>query len=71
MFFMKQKSRYNQVDRDEMIAFISRPSKGSTQAQDVKLIRAVERRGMGVPCPVPINPYDPVITVMFHGGTQP
>lgn len=51
MFFMRQKPKFSQVERDEMIAFISRPTGGCMQARDVKLIKAVERPGMGVPCP--------------------
>jgi hypothetical protein len=51
MFFMRQKQRFNQAERDEMIAFISRPG-GLKQEDLVRLIRAVERPGTGViPCP--------------------
>lgn len=71
MFFMKPKFKYSKLERDEMIAFISKPSKSSSQAQDVKLIRAVERRGMGVPCPAPIIAVNPIMDLMFHSRTLP
>jgi hypothetical protein len=51
MFFMRQRRKFNQAERDEMIAFISRPG-GLKQSDLVRLIKAVERPGMGViPCP--------------------
>jgi hypothetical protein len=49
MFFMRRKPKFNQQERDAMLAFISRPTGKTSDA--VRLIKAVERPGMGVPCP--------------------
>jgi hypothetical protein len=49
MFFMKSKPKFSQAERDEMIAFISRPT--GSRSESVRMIRMVEGSGMGVPCP--------------------
>jgi len=51
LFFMKPKAKFSQTERDEMIAFISRPTKRPNPTEMVQLIKAVEQRGRAVPCP--------------------
>ena len=70
MFFMRRKPKHSETERDQMLAFISRPGlyerardqqhAAEMKARDLKLIRAVERPGMGVPRPVhaPHNPHN-------------
>jgi hypothetical protein len=49
MFFMKPKPKFNQIDRDEMIAFISRPT--GSRSESVRMIKMIEGSGLAVPCP--------------------